>query len=99
MGPGEAVSAVLRSYVRFDGRASRSEYWWFWVVCWGGIWLLAVLASAFSRSAGMAVSGVLGIGWLLLILPTLAVFVRRLHDSGRSGWWWAGVSLRRHRVQ
>ena len=75
------VSSVKRNlttaaYAQFEGRASRSEYWWFY--------LFTVLATA----AADMLSGTIGnIASLAFFLPGLALVARRLHDTGRSGWW------------
>lgn len=83
----EAVGICFRKYATLTGRASRSEYWW-WVL----FYVLVVFVVGLVGSAGDAASDglyvLLGIAWLALFIPTLAVFVRRLHDTGRSGWWW-----------
>lgn len=75
------VSSVRRNmttaaYTQFSGRASRSEYWWFY--------LFTVLATA---AAGLLGGTVGNLASLALFLPGLALMVRRLHDVGRSGWW------------
>lgn len=77
-----AVKTVLvQKYVKFDGRASRSEFWWF------------TLFSFIVSAVLYLVDGVLGIDLLrniyslAVLLPTLAVGARRLHDIGKSGWW------------
>lgn len=72
----QAIKSCLGQYATFSGRASRSEYWWFF--------LFQVLASLVSSVLGDAINGVVV---LLLLLPALAVGARRLHDIGRSGWW------------
>ena len=73
---------VLQRYAKFDGRASRAEYWWFYL---GNFIVLFVLA-ALGRASSLFV--VLYVVYALaLIVPTLAVAVRRLHDTGKSGWW------------
>ena len=72
----EAVKSCLAGYVKFSGRASRSEYWWFVL-----FYFLVALVSAF---LGHIISGLVA---LALFLPSLAVAVRRLHDIGKSGWW------------
>src|SRR5262245_39613230 len=87
MGPGEAVSSVFHQYAKFDGRASRSEYWWYALALIVGSWAVLFILAALSRDSGPALA-VFSVAWLLLIIPTLAVWVRRLHDVGRSGWWW-----------
>jgi uncharacterized membrane protein YhaH (DUF805 family) len=89
-----AVKTVLGKYATFSGRAPRSEYWW-WLLAM--IILFTVLAlidgaliapmagmDAFQPDAGQPMSLVVSLG---LLLPNLAVTVRRLHDTDRSGWW------------
>ena len=73
----------MRKYATFDGRASRSEYWWFVLV-----FVPAFVVTDFVRE----------IAWLIVtlafILPYAAVSFRRLHDVGRSGWWfWMPVAV------
>ena len=83
MGPSQAVRSVLGNYVNFTDRASRSEYWWFA----GAVWLAYVISFALlaiSVELGFIVYFVILFGTLV---PGLAVAVRRLHDTGRSGWW------------
>ncbi|MDW3224660.1 MAG: DUF805 domain-containing protein [Paracoccaceae bacterium] len=90
-----AVRAVLSKYITFSGRASRSEYWW-WILA---IFLLSALTQlidalviapmlgivpAAGDDASQPLSLILS---LAILLPTVAVGVRRLHDIGRSGWW------------
>ena len=72
----EATKTCLRKYATFGGRASRSEYWWFFLF---GL-LAGTAASLFSEKLNALVS-------LLLLLPSTAVGARRLHDIGRTGWW------------
>ena len=71
----QAVQVCLRKYVDFSGRAARSEFWWF------ALFQLIVLLVA-SR-LGELIYGVVA---LVLVLPSLAVGARRLHDIGKSGW-------------
>jgi len=73
---GESISACLKKYATFDGRASRPEYWWFF--------LFSILVQMGGAMVGQAIAGLLA---LALLLPSLAVGVRRLHDTGRTGWW------------
>ena len=89
-----AIKAVLGNYVGFTGRASRSEFWY---------WILAVVlvSTVLAVIEGMVVAPVLGFESfspeagqplrvlfnLVIFLPSIAVAVRRLHDIGRSGWW------------
>jgi uncharacterized membrane protein YhaH (DUF805 family) len=80
----------LRKYATFGGRASRAEYWWFWlfsivVVSIGlAIDVLVLGSDAITSSRGLGL--VSGIATLVLALPSLAVQVRRLHDQEKSGW-------------
>lgn len=80
--------AAMRRYVDFTGRASRSAFWWFHLA-------LIVLTVAAMAVDAMLASDPEGAGSPLAtlvlvvhVLPALAVGVRRLHDAGRSGWWW-----------
>jgi uncharacterized membrane protein YhaH (DUF805 family) len=84
----EAVKTCLSKYATFAGRARRSEYWWF--VLFNVI--VSIVAAIIDGAAGTDLenssTGVVGgIVALALILPSLAVTARRLHDTGRSGWW------------
>ena len=86
---GEAIKVCFQNYATFRGRASRSEYWWFFLFClllgfFGGF-----LEGALGRD-GAVLSGLLS---LATFLPSLAVTVRRLHDTDRSGWWIGGFYL------
>lgn len=76
---------VLKKYAVFSGRAGRSEYWYF--VLFNIIISFAI--AVFERLIGSGGSmGLLGTVYALAVfLPGLAVSVRRLHDTGRSGWW------------
>ena len=74
--------AVLKKYAVFSGRAQRAEYWYFY------------LFSMIINSVLVIFSFIIGDNWdtlgilfsLAIIIPTLAVTIRRLHDTGRSGW-------------
>lgn len=93
----------LKNYGNFSGRASRAEFWWFflflmigYIVMWIALFAfigIAAGASSPNRSpwALFGVFGVLGIFmllfWLAMLIPVIAVQVRRLHDTDRSGWW------------
>ena len=73
---------VLKQYAVFDGRARRKEYWMFVLF---NIVIAAALAIV-GRVIGL--DGVLRALYTLgVLIPSLAVSVRRLHDTGRSGWW------------
>ncbi len=88
MGFVEAVQTCLNKYVGFSGRARRSEYWWFILFTILVDIVASVLDSIFgTRSEDMYVGVIQSIASLALFLPTIAVAIRRLHDTSRSGWW------------
>lgn len=91
MGFGEAIRSVLSKYASFSGRARRAEYWWFVLFNLLVSMAASVLDLALFRNHGMDFrqTGPLEVlTSLALLLPSLAVWFRRLHDVGRSGWWW-----------
>lgn len=73
-----SISTCFSKYFNFKGRASRAEYWWFYLFCFL-VYLVALLLDS-SEFFAMLVS-------LLLFFPSITVGARRLHDTGRSGWW------------
>jgi uncharacterized membrane protein YhaH (DUF805 family) len=82
----EAIASVFRNYATFSGRAPRSEYWYFalfaFLVCVATSivdMLLFPIWTNFSPLNSLAS--------LALLLPSIAVGVRRLHDIDRTGWW------------
>ena len=83
---------VLKNYVGFRGRARRKEYWMFILVNIIFTFVLGLLDKmlGWQRAGG---EGILTtIYGILVFLPWWAVQFRRLHDTGRSGWWWgAGI--------
>ena len=88
MGFAEAVQSCFKQYVGFTGRARRSEYWWF--ALFGVIVsivadLIDVMLGTMSDETNVGVVG--AIAGLALLLPGIAVAIRRLHDTSRTGWW------------
>ena len=85
----DAMKSCFQQYVGFSGRASRSEYWFFYlsfVVAAMGMLVLTVV-SAFVLDALAGLMGMLTmVTYLGFFLPMLSVTVRRLHDLGKSGW-------------
>ncbi|QFF98434.1 DUF805 domain-containing protein [Psychrobacillus glaciei] len=73
---------VLKNYVGFTGRARRTEYWMFTLINTIISFILYFLG-VFADS----VSFLPVLYELAIFLPALAVLIRRLHDTGRSGWW------------
>lgn len=97
---GQAVSRFFKKYATFSGRASRSEFWWVQLFIWllnlvPAILISVGLASSstatgdvvFSGVAifGMVLSAIIGLG---VIIPSLAITWRRLHDANLSGWFY-----------
>jgi uncharacterized membrane protein YhaH (DUF805 family) len=72
----EAIASCFSKYADFNGRATRSEYWWFF--------LFITLASCGAVVIDTTLYYLFSIGTLL---PLLAAGARRLHDTNRSGWW------------
>lgn len=91
----------LKNYANFSGRASRAEFWWYFLFIMAlylVVWVAAISiigSSAASEGppsiAMIGAFGVVGLFvvlfWLAFLIPTIAVQVRRLHDTNRSGWW------------
>ena len=81
---------VMKQYADFSGRARRKEYWMFtlmYMVITFAIYFLGIAAIAFTPVILMIAMGLVVLSSLAHIIPSLAVTVRRLHDTGRSGWW------------
>jgi uncharacterized membrane protein YhaH (DUF805 family) len=85
MGFGEAISSGLSKYATFSGRAPRSEYW-YWTLFAIILSIIAAVIDAvvFPRMGLKPVGTIVSLG---LLLPGIAVSVRRLHDLDRTGWW------------
>ena len=79
---------VLRKYAVFNGRARRKEYWMFFLFNLIISFLLGIfdgIMGTFSPEAGLGLLG--GLYSLAVLIPSIAVTIRRLHDTGRTGWW------------
>lgn len=73
---------VLRKYAVFEGRARRKEYWFFILFNF----IISIVISVVE--AGIGTGGILGLIYVLgVLLPSVGVGIRRLHDTDRSGWW------------
>lgn len=91
----------LKNYAKFSGRASRAEFWWFFLfmmLAYMAIWVIMLTTIGLGTASGaqstmgmIGAFGVVGIflvlGYLALLIPSIAVQIRRLHDTNRSGWW------------
>jgi uncharacterized membrane protein YhaH (DUF805 family) len=79
---------VLKKYFVFSGRARRKEYWMFTLFNIIAYILLTVIAMVLGMQSNKhGLNFLTGLYSLLVFLPSLGVTVRRLHDTGRSGWW------------
>ena len=99
----QSLSTCMRKYVTFSGRATRSEFWWFYLftvlVNLAATLQISSFVSFLLESQDMTahestyflnnffVLYLSTITSLILLLPSVAVTSRRLHDIGRSGWW------------
>jgi uncharacterized membrane protein YhaH (DUF805 family) len=83
---GEAVAAGCANCINFSGRATAPEFW-FWILfsALGAVVTEFVDAAVFIHHPGL--SPLNSLFTLAVLMPSLAVTVRRLHDTGRSGWW------------
>jgi uncharacterized membrane protein YhaH (DUF805 family) len=80
----ESISSVFRKYAEFNGRAGRSEYWWFVVFSFITTAILGSL-NLNSSEGTFALGASLSTAWsIALLLPQLAVTVRRLRDTDRN---------------
>lgn len=94
---GKAIKTCFKKYCVFKGRARRSEYW-YWILftflvslgisALQGLLAIPVLIKDGSPEMMVTISSAISIAFgVAVFLPTLGVNVRRLHDTGRSGWW------------
>ena len=72
----ESIRTCFNKYADFNGTASRSEFWWFML-------FIVLVGAALSLLSTTLAS----LFYLAVLLPDLAVGARRLHDTGKSGWW------------
>jgi uncharacterized membrane protein YhaH (DUF805 family) len=100
---GQAIARFWGKYTTFSGRASRSEYWWaylFNVIVSAVLWMLALIVGSAGAhvdpSTGRMVPGggavvfavIISLWALAIVIPSLAISWRRLHDTNRSGGFW-----------
>ena len=84
----EAVKSGFRNYVNFSGRAIRSEYWYWTLFVTIVVVAFGLIDQKLNPGASMGAFSVVNLlVSLALILPGLAVSIRRLHDIDRTGWW------------
>jgi uncharacterized membrane protein YhaH (DUF805 family) len=85
----EWMTMPLRRYAEFSGRSRRKEYWMFTLLLVIVNIVITVVETALGL--GTSIGGIYGplslLVLLVILVPSIAVGVRRLHDTGRSGWW------------
>ena len=88
----EAIkTSLVNKYATFSGRATRSEYWY--VVLFGYLLALLIVFLGMIIDSPELIIGLSTVLSLILLVPGLAVCIRRLHDTGRSGWWYLLVLI------
>lgn len=82
VGFGEAISEGFKNIFTYHGRASRSAFWWFFL----GFIIIDVIGGIIGSAAhAVAISYIIS---AIVAITTIGLAVRRLHDSGKSGYWW-----------
>ena len=84
---GQSISSCMGKYGTFSGRASRSEYWWFYLFTILMSWGATIVAAAMFSFEDPMVDILPSIVSLIFFIPAIAAGSRRLHDIGKSGWW------------
>ena len=90
---GKAISTCFSKYANFKGRARRAEYWYFYlfyllIFLPPYVTMLVASSSRHLEELAVTCAVIVLLEWLVFFLPQLAVFVRRMHDIGKSGWNW-----------
>ncbi len=82
------IDCVTKKYFQFKGRARRKEYWMFYLLAMGIALILGIIEAVMTGGAPQSSPSIFSsIYAFALIIPFLAVTVRRLNDTNRSGWW------------
>ena len=88
MTPIDWAKRPLQKYADFNGRAPRAEYWWYTLAIIVVAIVISIIESILGLGQTVGTYGLLSLLFMVaLIVPGLAVTVRRLHDTNRSGWW------------
>jgi len=80
MNMADSIKICFQKYADFDGRATRSEYWWFFFFCL----IVGIISAVYSEVSENPIPEL--IIQIVLLIPSLAVATRRLHDINKSGW-------------
>ncbi|MFN4183385.1 MAG: DUF805 domain-containing protein [Hyphomonas sp.] len=98
----DAVKMFFARYVDFQGRSRRSEYWWvalFNLIVMGVLLILLMVLGGFNPETGemgplgFVFIGIMGLYGLGIIIPSIALFIRRLHDINQTGWIYLGIVI------
>ena len=79
----KSIEICFKKFATFDGRARKSEFWWFQLFCL----IVELIGIIFDHLMGYESGFFELVAYVIVLLPSLAVGARRLHDTGRSGWW------------
>lgn len=83
------IDCLTKKYVCFSGRARRQEYWMFVLFNIIAAFVVGFIGGFLASVTGVDAFAFLGAIYnLAVLIPSFAVFCRRMHDTGRSGWWW-----------
>tara|TARA_X000000368_G_scaffold304570_1_gene242912 strand:- start:1062 stop:1523 length:462 start_codon:yes stop_codon:yes gene_type:complete len=101
----DAVASAFKRYFDFSGRSSRSEFWWFFLFCCL-LYMLAFSLSAnelspFDEAAlsnpeaflAKSLTSWFGIAFIVTLIPSISISVRRFHDINMSGWWYVALQI------
>jgi uncharacterized membrane protein YhaH (DUF805 family) len=83
---GEAISSAFSNYANFKGRTRRSGYWYFYLFYVIVLFVATILDTLLFGTSPNGFGLLYSVSVLALIIPTLAVSVRRMHDVDKSGW-------------
>ena len=82
-----AIDKAFRNYLNFSGRSIRSEFWYFFLFIFIGNFLTHLIDTYIIGYHSEEMGIVSGIFFLATAIPQLSLIFRRLHDTGKSGWW------------
>ena len=83
------IDCLTKKYACFSGRARRQEYWLFFLFNFIAAFVVGFIGGFLASVTGVDAFAFLGAIYnLAVLIPSFAVFCRRMHDTGRSGWWW-----------